>query len=94
MRRVFEVCGNMQSHYGAPDLWHYFTEDEAYDLWKLYNMRFYAEFGASNYTRKKAPFKVETLLRNVIETADTIVNQKDYHGATLRFGHEVFHWPR
>ena len=93
MRRVFEVCGNMQSHYGAPDLWHYFTEDEAYDLWKLYNMRFYAEFGASNYTRKKAPFKVETLLRNVIETADTIVNQKDYHGATLRFGHEVFLMP-
>lgn len=93
MRRVFEVCGNMQSHYGVPDLWHYFTEDEAYDLWKLYNMTFYAEFGASNYTRKKAPFKVETLLRNVIETADTIVNQKDYHGATLRFGHEVFLMP-
>ena len=84
MRRVFEVCGNMQSHYGAPALWQYFTEDDASDLWKLYNMRFYAEFGASNYTRKKAPFKVETLLRNVIETADTIVNQKDYHGATNR----------
>ena len=93
MRRVFDVCCNMQSHYGAPSLWKYFTEDEAYDLWTLYNRTHYTEFGASNYTQRKAPFKVEALLRNFLETADTIVARKDYHGATLRFGHEVFLMP-
>ncbi len=93
MRRVFDVCCNMQSHYGAPSLWKYFTEDEAYDLWTLYNRTHYTEFGASNYTQRKAPFKVEALLRNFLETADTIVTRKDYHGATLRFGHEVFLMP-
>lgn len=93
MRRTFDVCCNMQSHYGAPNLWSYFTEDEAYDLWTLYNRRHYAEFGASAYTQGKAPFKVEALLRNFLSTADTIVSRKDYHGATLRFGHEVFLMP-
>ncbi len=93
MRRVFDVCCNMQSHYGAPDLWSCFTEDEAYDLWTLYNRTHYTEFGASTYTRSKAPFKVEALLKNFLETADTITGRKDYHGATLRFGHEVFLMP-
>lgn len=93
MRRVFDVCCNMQSHYGAPNLWKFFTEDEAYDLWTLYNRTHYTEFGASNYTQRKAPFKVEALLRNFLETADTIVTRRDYHGATLRFGHEVFLMP-
>ena len=93
MRRVFDVCCNMQSHYGAPNLWKYFTEDEAYDLWTLYNRTHYTEFGASNHTQRKAPFKVEALLKNFLETADTIVSNKDYHGATLRFGHEVFLMP-
>lgn len=93
MRRTFDVCCNMQSHYGAPNLWSYFTEDEAYDLWTLYNRRHYAEFGASAYTQGKAPFKVEALLRNFLSTADTIVSRKDYHGATLRFGHEVYLMP-
>ena len=93
MRRVFDVCCNMQSHYGAPDLWRYFTEDEAYDLWTIYNRTHYTEFSASNYTNRKAPFKVDVLLKNFLETADTIVGRKDYHGATLRFGHEVFLMP-
>lgn len=93
MRRTFDVCCNMQSHYGSPDLWSYFTEDEAYDLWTLYNRRHYTEFGASTYTQGKAPFKVEVLLRNFLETADTIIGRKDYHGATLRFGHEVYLMP-
>ena len=93
MRRVFDVCCNMQSHYGAPNLWSYFTEEEAYDLWTLYNRRHYSEYGASKYTQGKAPFKVQVLLKNFLETADTIVGRKDYHGATLRFGHEVYLMP-
>ena len=84
MRRVFDVCCNMQSHYDAPNLWSYFTEEEAYDLWTLYNRRHYSEYGASKYTQGKAPFKVQVLLKNFLETADTIVGRKDYHGAFLR----------
>ena len=35
------------------------------------------------------PYTQRNLLRNVIETADTIVNKSGYNGATMRFGHEV-----
>ena len=33
------------------------------------------------------------MLKNFIETADTIVNNKSFVGATLRFGHEVYVLP-
>ena len=84
MRRVFDICSNMQSHDNAPDLYDLFTEDELYDLWRIRNIEWYI-----NYSSEDSPHTQDYLLRNFIETADTIVGQKDFHGATLRFGHEV-----
>ena len=84
MRRVFEICSNMQSHDNAPDLYSYFTEEECYDLWRIRNIDWYLD-----YSSGVAPHTQDNLLRNFLETADTIVSQKNFHGATLRFGHEV-----
>ena len=84
MRRVFDICSNMQSHDDAPDLYDLYTEDELYDLWRIRNIDWYLD-----YSSGQAPRSQSNLLRNFLATADTIVGQKDFHGATLRFGHEV-----
>ncbi len=84
MRRVFDICSNMQSHDNAPDLYDLFTEDELYDLWRIHNIDWYLDHSSG-----QAPHSQDNLLRNFVETADTIVSQKNFHGATLRFGHEV-----
>ena len=84
MRRVFDICSNMQSHDDGIDLYDLFTEDELYDLWRIRNLEWYV-----NYSSEYSPHTQDNLLRNFLETADTIVGQKDFHGATLRFGHEV-----
>ena len=84
MRRVFDICSNMQSHDDAPDLYDLFTEDELYDLWRIRNIDWYLD-----YSSGQSPLSQSNLLRNFLSTADTIVGQKDFHGATLRFGHEV-----
>lgn len=88
MRRTFSVCCNMQSHDDGLNLWSLFNEDECYDLWRTYNIKWYTELGNSPLTNGVGPFRQKNLLQNMIETADTIVGKKKYHGATLRFGHE------
>ncbi|MCR4921368.1 MAG: histidine-type phosphatase [Bacteroidaceae bacterium] len=93
MRRVFSVCCNMQSHDNGKDLWPYFTEEECYDLWRAHNVQWYLGFGNALPTRGAASLRQRLLLRNFLETADTIVGRKTFHGATLRFGHETVVMP-
>ena len=88
MRRVFDICRNMQSHEGMEiakiNLWDLFTEEEVYGQWYYRNINNYIGLSSG-----LAPFFMKSLLENFLNTADTIVNSKTYHGATLRFGHEV-----
>lgn len=102
MRRLFKVCANMQSHGEVPGLqpadptlsrkhqspalnfYKYFTEEETYNLWKCYNIEWYVSYIAGNATKTQ-----KNLLENIIATCDTTICQPNYHGATLRFGHEV-----
>lgn len=89
MNRAFAVCANMQSHDDGLDLWSYFTEDECYDQWRINNVRWYLALGYAPQTDGMGPVKQKNLLRNILETADTILHKPNYHGATLRFGHET-----
>ena len=88
MNSVFGICRNMQSHQGTEigqvSLWDYFTEDEVYGQWFYHNISHYISLSSG-----LAPFFMKSLLENFLETADTIIHSKTYHGATLRFGHEV-----
>ena len=93
MRHIFNVCSNMQSHDNGIDMYRYFTEDECYDIWRAHNIEWYTGYGATPLSDKRAPLRVSGLLKNFIETADTIVNNKSFVGATLRFGHEVYVLP-
>ena len=85
MRRLFDVATNMQSHDTDIELLSLFTDEELYDQWRIRNIGWYLDYGASPVSGLKMPFSQRNLLRNIIETADTVTQTQ----ATLRFGHEV-----
>ena len=85
MRRLFDVATNMQSHDTDIELLSLFTDEELYDQWRIRNVGWYLDYGASPVSGGKMPFSQLNLLKNIIETADTVTQTQ----ATLRFGHEV-----
>ena len=90
MRNLFYVVNNMQSHGNGEDMWNLFTTEECYDLWKIVNIEWYLGYGPAPQSKGIMPFSQANLLRNMIETTDTVMASKTYtNGAALRFGHEV-----
>ncbi len=85
MRQLFHVACNFQSHDTDLELFSLFTDEEVYDLWRLNNVRWYLDYGASPVSDSMMPFSQLYLLKNIIATADTVTQTQ----ATLRFGHEV-----
>ena len=85
MYNLFEIATNMQSHEVDIDLYPLFTMDEIYDQWRTRNIGWYLDYGPAPQTGGVMPFSQKNLLRNIIETADTVTQTQ----ATLRFGHEV-----
>ena len=85
MRQLFEVASNMQSHDTDIELLSLFTDDELYDQWRIRNVGWYLDYGAAPQAGGVMPFSQLNLLKNIIETADTVTQTQ----ATLRFGHEV-----
>ena len=89
MYQIFNVARSIQGHdYTDNDLWYVFTKEEIFDLWKWDNISWYCSYGAA-IENPEAPFSQYNLLENFLLSADTIVNKANYHGATMRFGHEV-----
>ena len=94
MRQLFEVAANMQSHDTDIELYSLFTDEEVYNQWKQRNIGWYLDYGAAPQTGSVMPFSQLNLLKNIIETTDTIVPLTSpltakTPQATLRFGHEV-----
>jgi len=89
MNQMFDIATNMQSHDSDISFIELFTNDELYDLWKIKNIDWYLGYGPAPQTGGVMPYSQSVLLRNIIETADTVVDKKEWNGATLRFGHEV-----
>ncbi|MBQ2208523.1 MAG: glycoside hydrolase family 28 protein [Prevotella sp.] len=85
MSNLFEITTNMQSHDDGADLYWLFTEDELYEQWHMRNLGWYIDYAAAPQTDAIMPFTQRNLLRNIIETADTVTQTQ----AALRFGHEV-----
>ena len=85
MRQLFHVACNMQSHDTDIEFFSLFTDEEAYDLWRIQNIGWYLDYGPSPVSGEKMPFSQLNLLKNIIATADTVTQTQ----ATLRFGHEV-----
>ena len=73
MADLFELHGISQSSYHQEDLSFLFTSQERYDLWQRNNFEWYYEKGASPLSGS-CMYKLErNLLRNFIETADTVI---------------------
>ena len=91
MRQLFEVASNMQSHDTDIELYSIFTDEEIYDQWRIRNVGWYLDYGAAPQSGSIMPFSQLNLLKNIIETTDTIVGVSTAQTpqATLRFGHEV-----
>ncbi len=92
MYDLFEVAANMQSHDTDIDLLSLFTADEMYAQWCIRNWGWYLDYGAAPQTDGIMPFSQANLLKNIIESADTVIGQKAAQAnvqAALRFGHEV-----
>lgn len=82
---LFDIAANMQSHDLGLDLYPYFTEEEIYAQWRVRNMGWYIDYGASPLGGGVQPFCQANLLKDIIQVADTTKQTC----AVLRFGHEV-----
>ena len=92
MWELFEVASNMQSHDTDIDLLQLYTAEEMYSQWCIRNWSWYLDYGAAPQTGGIMPFSQANLLKNIIETADTVLGSQPSKAniqATLRFGHEV-----
>lgn len=85
---LFYLASDMQDGETKLSFYDIFTPDELFDLWRVFNFRFYTSSG--NYPGNKGMMidNASNLLRNFIETADEkIATGKP--AATLRFGHDM-----
>ena len=85
MNQLFDVAANMQSHDTDIEMLSLFTDDELYDQWRIRNVGWYLDYAAAPQSEGIMPYSQLNLLKNIIETADTVTQKQ----ATLRFGHEV-----
>ena len=85
MNQLFNVATNMQSHDTEIEFLSLFTEEEIYDQWRIQNIGWYLNYANSPQSKNVMTFSQRNLLKNIIETADTVSQTQ----ATLRFGHEV-----
>lgn len=88
MGQIFNVARSLQGHDNFPTLLNIFTPQEIFNIWKYNNISWYCSYGAAK-ENPLAPFSQYNLLTNFLNTADTIAASRTFHGATLRFGHEV-----
>ena len=86
---LFDVVGNMQSHHQweKTDLYDLYSLDEATNVWRYNNLRWYVFSGETPLTQCRVDFMEANLLRSFIEDADQAILE-GRNQASLRFGHE------
>lgn len=89
MGQLYDLAVNMTSHNDDTFIIDLFTDQELYDLWKGNNHYWYLAYANAPQTDHVMPFTHKALLKNMIETADTVTTKQ----ATLRFGHDTIVLP-
>ncbi len=86
---LFDVVGNMQSHHQweKTDLYDLYSLDEATNVWRYNNLRWYIWSGETPLTQCRVDFMEANLVRSFIEDADRAILDGN-NQASLRFGHE------
>lgn len=85
MGSIYDIATNQQSHDGDTTLLDLFTPEELLRLWNGNNLYWYLNYGNAPQTGNVMPWMHANLLKNIIETADTVTQKQ----ATLRFGHDT-----
>ena len=85
MSKIADIALNMQSHDGDASLLELFTPEELRDLWRSNNLYWYLLYSNAPQTGGRMPWNQKNLLKNIIETADTVTQVQ----ASLRFGHDT-----
>lgn len=92
MEGLFMLTAIVQdvNHLGIEPFYDIFTEEELYTLWECENARRYLVMGPSARFGDPLVADARPLLRNIIETADQVVEGKSDLSASLRFGHDTY----
>lgn len=85
MGSLYDIATNQQSHDGDTELLDLFTPEELLRLWNGNNLYWYLNYANAPQTDNVMPWMHANLLRNIIESADTVTLKQ----ATLRFGHDT-----
>ena len=85
MGSIYDIAVNQQIDDSNTELLDLFTVEELYRLWNGNNLYWYLNYGNAPQTGNAMPWQHANLLRNIIETADTVTQTQ----ATLRFGHDT-----
>lgn len=86
MGSLYDIATNNQSHEnGTTELLDIFTDEELYNLWCGNNLYWYLNHANAPQTDNVMPWTHAHLLRNIIETADTVTTKQ----VALRFGHDT-----
>lgn len=85
--QVFDIAVNAQSHDNLYDLYEYFTDEDLRNGWEWRNAKWYVRDGNSALTGYRTPYMQAPLLRNIINSVDTIYGA-DHPILTMRFGHD------
>ena len=85
MGSIYDIATNQQSHDGNTELLDLFTPEELHRLWNGNNLYWYLNYANAPQTGNVMPWMHANLLKNIIETADTVTRKQ----ATLRFGHDT-----
>lgn len=94
MQRLFLLAGISQdvSHLGI-SFYDLFTTEELYALWECENVRRYLQMGPSARFGDPVIASGKPLLRNIVETAQRVIDGDEPLAASLRFGHDVYITP-
>ena len=89
MRDVFDIAGSLQGHHAFDnlDLYHLFTSNEIFEMWRLRNIDWYVNRANSPVNGNRMPFIARDLVKDMIAKADEAI-ASGKNGASLRFGHE------
>jgi len=84
---LYWIASDMQNTETGTSLYHFFTEEELFDLWQCFNYVFYVNDGAFGGNGTMMTDNAHPLIANIIESAD-IALASGKPCADLRFGHD------
>ncbi|MDE5842871.1 MAG: histidine phosphatase family protein [Muribaculaceae bacterium] len=88
MWNMYYIASGMQDIETDIDFYDIFTPQELFDMWQCFNYRFYVGDGNYPGSNELIINNAKPLLRNILESAQSSIENLAGDAATLRFGHD------